>query len=663
MKITTKKQYKKAVKELHKHDELYYQKCKPKISDYEYDQLLKAVQKYEEENPQEKEKASPSARIGEKTTKGFKQAEHKVAMLSLANTYSEKELEDFIHRIYKLLKEKDTIFCAELKIDGTAVSVRYEKGKLTRAVTRGTGKKGDVVTDNIKTIKSLPMTLKGKNIPDVLEIRGEVFISKKVFENLNKQRKEKGLDLWANPRNAAAGSLKLLNPKEVEKRHLNIIFYNIAEGAENVTSQFQIHKYLKEFHLPVSEEKHFAKCHNLKDILHFADKIQKQREKLDFEIDGIVVKVDDITQHKKLGRTGKSPRYAVAYKFAPESAYTQIEDITVQVGRTGVLTPVAELKPVLLAGSTISRATLHNADEVKRKDIRIGDWVSIEKGGDVIPKVVKVDLKRRKKEAKVWHMPHKCPICHSDVKRTKEEVAVRCSNPKCAGKKLRRLVFFASKQAMDIDHMGEKVVQQLVDKELISRPSDIYTLDEAALSTLEGFKEKSIQNLLESIDRSRDCTLAQFIMGLEIKYVGKETAELLAEEAGDIETLSKIKKEDLIEIEGIGEKVADSIEEYFQDKQNMEEIHLLLKQVHPKLPRKKKSAAFAGKIFVLTGALEKYTRDEASALIKERGGKTSSSVSAKTDFVLCGEDPGSKYKKAVKLGVKVISEKEFEKML
>jgi len=661
-KITTKKEYLDFVQEVKKHDKLYYQECKPEITDYEYDQMVKELQRYEKENPQEIDKRSPTSLVGEKTTKGFKQAQHTVPMLSLANTYSEEEVQDYVNRIYKLLNKKDVLFCCELKMDGTAVSIRYEKGKLVRAVTRGTGTKGDIVTPNIRTIKSLPDQLKTK-APDVLEIRGEVFMSRKTFQDINKRREEEGLDLWANPRNAAAGSLKLLNHHEVEKRNLDIVLYSIAEGDGNLISQFEVHRFLKKLGLPVSDEKHYSKCHTTKEIFAFADKILKLREKLSFEIDGIVIKVDDISTHKKLGRTGKSPRYAVAYKFAPEQATTEIEDITVQVGRTGVLTPVAELKPVQLAGSKISRATLHNEDEVKRLGIHIGDTVLIEKGGDVIPKVVKVE--KRKKDTKPWQMPKKCPICKTDVVRVEKEVAVRCPNPKCTGQKLRSLIFFASKHALDIENLGEKVVQQLVDKGFIARPSDIYILDKETLSQLEGFKEKSINNLLESIEKSRDCTLAQFIMGLEIKYVGKETAELLAEIAGDIKSLEKMKRDELIEIEGVGEKVADSIVEYFQDEQNLEEIDLLLKHgVTPKAAKKKIAGhEFSGKVFVLTGSLEKFTRDEAAKLIKERGGKTSSSVSQKTDFVLVGESPGSKYKKAQKLNIKTISEEEFEKML
>ncbi len=484
---------------------------------------------------------------------------------------------------------------------------------------------------------------------------------------MNVKREEEGFEPWANPRNAAAGSLKLLDSKEVAKRKLDIVCYGIAQEEKLVKdSQFAIHKYLKSLNIPVSEESYFAKCKDINDILEFADKIQKIRDKLSFEIDGIVIKVDDISLHKILGVTGKSPRYAVAYKFAPEQAYTTINDITIQVGRTGVLTPVAELEPVKLAGSTISRATLHNEDEIKRKDIRIGDRVVIEKGGDVIPKVVLVDKNKRKKDSKTWHMPKKCPMCQSDVIRKENEVAVRCTNPKCMARRLKKIIFFASKAAMDIEHMGEKVVEQLFEKGLVTRCSDIFLLDENAISQLEGFKEKSIHNLLTSIEKAKVCSLSRFILSLEIPFVGKETADLIAQEATNVENLMNLDEDRLIKIEGIGEKVAKSVVDYFDNEENIEEVKRLLKfGVNPTFTKKKveKSHPFYHKTFVLTGSLEKYTREEASQLIKMKGGKVSSSVSKNTSYVLAGKEPGSKYDKAKKLDVKIIDENEFEKML
>ena len=647
------------------HDRHYYDETKPLISDFEYDKLMHELIATEKAHPEWALPSSPTQRIAEAPSSGFEQKHHLVPMLSLANTYSEEELDDWVKRVYKLLEKKEVDFCCELKMDGTAISLRYEKGHLVHAVTRGNGKVGDDVTANIKTIKSVPLHLKGKEIPDVMEVRGEVYLSLETFRRLNAEREAEGEEPFANPRNAAAGSLKLLDSREVAKRKLNLVCYAIGENQSPESTQLETLHALGAWGLPIAKKEQIAVVHNVEGIWSYAKKIQKQREHLPFEIDGIVVKVNELKAHNILGMTGKMPRFAVAFKFAPEQAATRINEITVQVGRSGVLTPVAELEPVFLAGSTISRATLHNADEIARKDIRIGDWVIIEKGGDVIPKVSAVDFKRRHKDSKPWKMPKHCPACQTEVVHQEGEVAVRCPNPKCAGQRVRRIAYFASKHAMDIEHMGERVVEQLVELGLVSRISDIYTLDEAALSQLEGFKEKSIRNLLDSIEASRKCPLSRFIMGLGIKYVGIETAELLAENAHDLDHLLHMKEEDLLDIEGIGEKTAHAIYEHLQDKQTHEEIRRLLEHgVKPhRVSSKISGHLFSGKTFVLTGALSNYSRDEAAKLIKERGGKVSSSVSKATDYVLVGEDPGSKYEKAKKLGIQILSEEQFHKML
>lgn len=664
-KVKTQQEYIELAEELIEHDRHYYDEAKPVISDYEYDQMMHALIAYEKAHPDQVLPHSPSHRISESATEGFKQRPHLTPMMSLNNTYSKEELSEFVKRVHKLLEKKEVAFCCELKMDGTSISLRYEKGHLVHALTRGNGKMGDDVTANIKTIKSVPLKLTGSHFPEVLEVRGEVYMSLATFQGLNSQREEEGLEPFANPRNAAAGSLKQLDPREVAKRKLNLVAYGIGEGQSLVDTQHEVHQYLKKAGLPTAKADHVEVCCNLEEIMEFAERIHKLRGHLPFEIDGIVIKVDALKYHGLLGVTGKAPRYAVAYKFAPEQAVTRVNQITVQVGRTGVLTPVAELEPVFLAGSTISRATLHNQEEVARKDIRIGDSVVIEKAGDVIPQVVKVDFKKRKHDSKPWHMPRHCPICKAEAVHHKGEVAVRCPNLKCGGQRVRRILYFASKHAMDIEHMGERVVEQLVERGLVSRVSDIYLLDELALAQLDGFKEKSIRNLLESIDASRKCPLSRFIMGLGIKYVGTETAELLAEEAGDLKSLIKMSEEELNAIEGIGDKTAKAIAEFFKDKDNREEIELLLAHgVHPqKMKQKIAGHPFAGKIFVLTGALPHYSRDEASALIKERGGKVSGSVSKNTDYVLVGEEPGSKYDKAKELGIKTLSEEQFKKML
>ncbi len=665
--MTTRKAYQELIEEIRKHDRLYFVEARPAISDYAYDQLVKKLEAIEQEHPEWVAETSPTQRIGKALTKGFKQIAHTTPMLSLANTYSREELEEFVERVHKRLERKSVDFCAELKMDGVAVSVRYEKGLFVRALTRGDGKKGDDITGNMKTIASVPLELSGTHLPAVLEVRGEVFMPHKVFQEQNAALEERGEEPWANPRNAAAGSLKLLDPKQVAARKLGAVFYGIAEDSSgSVKTQSECHGFLKKLGLPVFSEEHRQRCHALEGMLKFADKIEKKRHSLPFDIDGIVIKVDELRLHDQLGMTGKSPRFAIAYKFAPEQALTRIEEITVQVGRTGVLTPVAELEPVFLAGSTISRATLHNQEEVERKDIRVGDWVLIEKGGDVIPKVVSVDLKKRPKETHPWKMPKKCPYCGTSVVHSEGEVAVRCPNLKgCQEQRIRRIAFFASKGAMDIGHLGEKVVRQLVEKGLVSEISDIYALDAEALAFLEGFKEKSIQNLLESIEQSRHVSLDRLILALGIKYVGEGTAEILAEAAGDIDALAEMSEEELKEIDGVGDKMAEAIVAYFAEPAHLKEIHALLKRgVVPKKVSifKRKDHLFSGKIFVLTGTLQEYTRAAATQLIKERGGKVAGSVSKQTNYVLAGEDPGSKLDRAKELRIQILTEKEFKRL-
>jgi DNA ligase (NAD+) len=497
-----------------------------------------------------------------------------------------------------------------------------------------------------------------------LEVRGEVFMPHKVFEKLNSQRSEE--TAWANPRNAAAGSLKLLDPSEVARRNLSVVFYGVAEvSPQHIKTQYETDKLLKKWGLPILQE--IALCNDLEEIWTFAEKIKKMRESLPYDIDGIVIKLDNISDQKRLGVTGKSPRWAVAYKFAAEQAVTRIHDITVQIGRTGVLTPVAELEPVFLAGSTISRATLHNEEEVQRKDIRIGDYVRIEKGGDVIPKVVEVLLEKRPTHTKSWHMPKHCPSCGAEIERSEDQVAVRCPNSDhCPEQQIRKLVYFSSKDAMDIDNMGERVVEQLVAKKLIARPSDIFALKRDDLFTLDNFKEKSVDNLYTSIEKAKTVTLPRFIMALGIKHVGEGIAELLANKAGDIKNLMHMTTDQLLEIEGIGEKVAGAVVDYFSNSQNVKEIERLLHfGVHPKTIEviSYKGHSFNGKTFVLTGALQKYTRQSAAALIKERGGKVTDSVSKKTDYLVAGEEAGSKLQKAKDLGIKILDESQFEKSL
>lgn len=665
--MTTQQTYHKLIAEIQRHDFLYFVKAKPEISDYDYDHLVKKLEAIEQEHPEWILPTSPTQRIAKSASKGFSQVAHAVPMLSLANTYSEQEIKEFIGRVHKLLEKTEVAFCAELKMDGVAISIRYEKGVFVQALTRGDGKKGEDVTENVRTIRSLPLTLDAKELPDVLEIRGEVFMPLSSFQRLNEERLAACEDLFANPRNAAAGSLKLLDPREVAKRHLSLVCYGVADERDSpVPGQFALHQFLEDLQFPVFKREHRLLCHDEKALISFAHKIEKERKQLPFEIDGIVIKVDSLSLHDLLGATNKSPRWAVAYKFAPEQATTQIEKITVQVGRTGVLTPVAELKPVLVSGSTISRATLHNEEEIDRKGIREKDFVVIEKGGDVIPKVVSVDLSQRPKESKPWVMPGHCPCCGTAVVRSEKEVAVRCPNPLCSEQRMRQIIYFASKDAMDIEHLGEKIVEQLFTRGIIHEIADLYKLTAEDLQKLPGFKEKSIHNLLSSLEKSKKVSFARFLFSLGIKYVGEAAAESLAEASFDLSHLSHMTLSELQEIPGIGEKIAQAVFSYFQEEAHLKQIHALVHSGIKILPpdvKKQKNHLFSQKTFVLTGSLQKYTRDEASTLIKERGGKVTGSVSSKTDFLLVGEDPGSKLDKANSLGVRILSEEEFESLL
>jgi DNA ligase (NAD+) len=653
------------IEEIHKHDQLYFLEAKPVISDYEYDQLVKKIEEMEKIHPEWVDPSSPTQRLTDRPSKGFTQIKHTTPMLSLSNTYSQEEVEDFIKRMQKWLGSQSLQFCTEMKMDGVAITACYENGKLLQALTRGDGKVGDDITANIRAIRSIPLCIKTK---ERIEVRGEVFMLHKVFQKLNQSKLAVGDELWANPRNAAAGSLKLLDANQVAKRSLSAVFYAFANEAEApCTSQYDCHHYLKSLGLPSFSDVYIKRCHTANEIMDFAKQIEKKRHHLAFDIDGIVVKMDLLKDHAELGVTGKSPRWAIAYKFAPEQAETRIRDITVQVGRTGVLTPVAELEPVLLAGSTIARATLHNREEIERKDIRIKDYVIIEKGGDVIPKVLQVNLKRRIKSSTPWNMPHFCPSCGSKVVHYEGKVAMRCPNTKnCPEQVMRKIFFFASKDAMNIEHLGDKVTKQLIEKKLIRSAADLYQLTKEDLAQLEGFKEKSIQNLLNSIDKSRHISLDRFILALGIKYVGEGSAELLAQTARTIDRLLEMRVDELQKIQGIGEKTAIAVIEYFKDPNHLQEVKALLKAgVKPQSVQtiQVENHCFANKIFVLTGTLKEYSRTDATLLIKERGGRVTNSVSRNTDYLLIGEDPGSKLAKAQEYKVHVLNEQAFKNLL
>lgn len=655
-------EYMALCKEIWRHNVLYYQDHTPTITDKEYDKLYTLLEETEKKHPEWIFPGSPTQRVAEALSGNFPSVVHNHPMLSLANTYNQEEVQDFIQRVRKLLEDPHPVFCCELKMDGIAISAKYEKGLFVQGTTRGDGKTGDDVTANMRTIHNLPLQLPIDNPPDVLEIRGEVFMPHAIFHAANEAKATKNEELWANPRNAAAGSLKLLDPKEAFRRKLSVVFYGLGSTKGiPIKTQWQTHDFLTSCGLPtLALRRH---CKTLEEIFAFAAEVATARPNLPFDIDGIVIKLDSLEGQQHIGTTAKAPRWAVAYKFAAEQATTKIHAITVQVGRTGVLTPVAELDPVKLAGSTIARATLHNFDEIKRKDIRVGDLVTIEKGGDVIPKVVGVDLSGRDAQSEPWQMPKNCPVCGTAVVKVEGEVAVRCPNTKgCPEQQMRRLFHFVSKGGMDIDTLGEKVLEQLIAKGFVQKLSDLYQLQAEQLFQLEGFKQKSVDNLLNALETSKNVPLARFLMALGIKHVGEGIAELLAEKAGTIEGLMELTQQDLLEMEGVGEKVAESVLNYFADEEHRQEINeLLTLGVRPSHTKRviEYHPFFHNKTFVITGTLSSLSRQEAAEAIKARGGKVTDSVTKKTNYLIAGEAAGSKLNKAQQLGIEIIDEKAF----
>jgi len=659
--------YYQLLKQIAYHDKLYYELSAPEISDYDYDMLVNELKAFEKKHPEWILESSPTLVLADKPTKGFFQKKHDVPMLSLGNTYTTEEIEAFIERVQKGLEKTHIQFFCELKMDGIAISVKYEQGKLVQALTRGDGIRGDDVTANIKTISTLPHTLKGQH-PKMLELRGEVFMPHSVFHKLNKQKEELGEALYANPRNAASGSLKMLDPIEVKKRELDIVFYGLAqaEGFE-IKDQHTLNGYLHDWGLPHQNQAYVHLAKDVSEIKAYSEKIEQIRTKLPFDIDGIVIKVDHIAYHDLLGFTAKTPRFAIAFKFAPQAARTKLLDITLQVGRTGIITPVAELEPVFLQGSTISRATLHNGDEIARKDIRVGDYVFIEKGGDVIPKVTGVDLKSRGHEAPIFHMPKNCPSCHQKLVKAGDDVGIFCLNFEgCDEQKMRFLQFFVSKNGLDIEHLGEKVVRALFQQNLVKEPADFFKLAKQDLAKLEGFKEKSIHNVLEALKKAHHVTLSKLLVSLGIPSVGVSMAAELAKHFSHLEDLNRATLEDLKHIEGIGEKSAKAILDFFHNPSKTKMIQHLIEtgmKIENAQVKMIKDHLFFGKTFVLTGTLDNFSREEAKALIEERGGKVSSSVSKKTDFVLYGQEAGSKLEKAIALKVPLLEEEKFKSLL
>ncbi|TKJ41780.1 DNA ligase (NAD(+)) LigA [candidate division LCP-89 bacterium B3_LCP] len=651
--------------DLRHHEYLYYVLNQPEISDEEFDRRLRELEDLETQYPQFVTDDSPTQRVGGQPTGEFVPVEHPTPMLSLSNVYSFDEFSDFDRRVKEGLSIEDYKYICELKFDGIAVNLRYEDGRFVSGATRGDGHRGDDITANLKTIRSLPLQLNAEQPAPVVYVRGEVYMDRADFNELNEKRDLNGDPPFANPRNATGGTLKILNPVIVAQRPLKLTCYNLWFNGMRSGDWTHSHSlnWMKDAHLPVFGE--WKLFDNASAIKLFWDEWSRKRPELPFDIDGIVIKVDNIVQQAKLGATAKSPRWATAYKFKAEQAQTKLLDITLQVGRTGAVTPVAELEPILLAGSTIRRATLHNQDEIKRLDLRIGDTISVEKGGDVIPKVIGVDLTSRPPDVTPYEMPDICPVCGECLIRPEGEVVLRCINGSCPAQVQRNIEHFASRTAMDIDGLGEKVIEQLVASELVSDYGDLYLLGIENLIPLDRMAQKSAENLLNSLNVSKTRNLDRLIFALGIRHVGIGVARIIAKKYQSIDALRTASKEELLEIQEVGPRIADSMIKFFSSHANRRVLSKLQQKgvrftsdIEEDLPK-----PFKDKTFVLTGSLELLTRDQAGEKIRALGGTVTSSVSSNTDFVIAGSAAGSKLKKAQELNVTVINEESFLKLL
>ena len=671
------------LKDLHEvvllHDRRYYKDAQPTISDQEYDRLKKDLEALQNQldplglflaesteltEPTHKDDQKDSLQVGDDRLDGFSSHQHLIPMLSLDNTYDKDEFYDFDQRLRKIFDTDSLRYVVEPKIDGVAISLTYKKGELTTATTRGNGVAGDIVTQNILHIENLPRKIIAEAIPDLIEIRGEVFMSHEEFGRINKKRESLGENLYANPRNLAAGTIKLLDPKEARKRKLEIVLYGLGhcEPANSFSHQSAFHEALCKWKLPIVE---FLKpVRNAKEAWDAITMLDQARHNYAYPTDGAVIKLDSFDMQATAGSTAKAPRWAIAYKFESERQSTLLEDIIFQVGRTGTITPVACLHPIQLAGTIVSRASLHNADEISRKDIRIGDYVVVEKAGEIIPQVIEVEMGKRKDHLSVFQFPKTCPCCQADLLRVEGEAAWKCPNYACKDQVKARLEYFASRGCMDIENLGESVIKQLIEKQLVAKISDIYELKENQLLSLEGFADKSALNLVNSIEKSKAQDFWRLLCGLGIKHVGTAAAKDLVRRFKSLDQIVEASMDDLTSIDGIGETMADSICAFFQSEFNLSEIEKL--KAHGLLTVSTENSAnlpFNDKIFVLTGSLSKYTREEATEQIEVRGGKVSSSVSKKTAFLLAGPGAGSKLQKALSLQVEVLTEEQFEDLV
>jgi DNA ligase (NAD+) len=651
------------------HEYRYYVLDDPEISDFEFDRLMEALKRLEAENPQLIAPDSPTQRVGGAPREGVVKAAHSSPMLSLDNTYNVDELRNWERRVHELIGRKDIEYVCELKLDGMSLALQYENGQLVRGLTRGDGVVGEDVTLNVRTVRSVPLSvskekLKKAGIPLDFEVRGELLMPIASFKKMNEEREQKGLSLFANPRNATAGTVRQLDASITAQRRLDYFSYMLLKnGRTYFDRHWETLNALAAAGFKVNPSRKLAAT--FEEVWGFIETEETKREKLPYEIDGIVVKVDRTAMQSELGFTGKAPRWAIAYKYAARSAVTQVENIVPQVGRTGKLTPVAWLKPVPIGGTTVSRATLHNMDEIERLGVKIGDWVEVERGGDVIPKVSRVvEDKNHPRGHQSFHMPEKCPVCGTHVVRMEGEVDYRCVNANCPAKLQGTILHFASRGVMNIEGMGDALVAQLIERGLVKNVADIYKLTKPDLLSLERMGDKSAQNVLDEIDASKKLPLERVIYGLGIRFVGERTAQFLAEHFGSIDAVMNATEEELQEVDEIGPNIAKSIVEFFRESANRKLVERLRDAGLTFSGKKReRGTKLAGKTFVLTGTLARYTRDQAKKMIEDAGGRVSGSVSKKTDYVVAGSDAGSKLDKAKELGVSVIDEGEMEKLL
>ncbi len=651
------------------HEYRYYVLDDPEISDAEFDKLMEQLKSVEAEHPDLITPDSPTQRVGGKPREGFLKVRHSSPMLSLDNTYSEDELRAWERRVHELSGRNDVEYVCELKLDGMSMALRYSDAQLERGITRGDGSMGEDVTSNVRTVRSVPLSiskekLKKAGLPSEFEVRGELLMPLSGFKKMNEERERQGLSKFANPRNAAAGTVRQLEPSITAQRRLDFFGYSLLTNGRTLLDRHsETLNALEAAGFKVNLSRKLAK--NMEEVWAFIQQWEGKRDSLPYEIDGIVVKVDRRSLQEELGYTGKAPRWAIAYKYAARGGTTKVEDIIVQVGRTGKLTPVAMLRPVPIGGTTVSRATLHNMDEIERLGVKIGDWVEVERGGDVIPKVVRViDDKDHPRGHKTFHMPETCPVCDGKVVRTPGEADHRCVNANCPAKLRESILHFAARSVMNIDGMGDALVNQLTERRLVSNVADIYRITKDDLLKLERMGDKSAQNVLNEIEASKKLPLERVIYGLGIRFVGERTAEFLAEHFGSLDAIMKASEEELEQVNEVGPRIAQSIVEFFQEPRNRELVEQFRKAgLTLKGKKKERGTRLAGQTFVLTGTLANYSRDQAKKMIEDAGGRVASSVSNKTDYVIAGTDAGSKLDKARELGVKVVDEKGMEALL